>query len=131
MEQALAAILGFALVALIFWVPMEILRKAGYSRWWALLIPMTGFIGLVVFACADWPIHRELAWRRLAAGSGSERDRVLAQRYAIDLEQNGEWQQAIEVYETLSQRSPDKEEAEYAAKCIGRLRESLARSLDA
>jgi hypothetical protein len=127
--ELVGSALGIGLVVLIFWALTEMLHKAGYSRGWALLIPFTGFLGLFAFAFAEWPIHRELAWRRLAAGSGSERDLPLAQSYAVDLEKLGEWQRAIEVYETLIQRSPDKAEAEYVTNCIRRLREMLDGSI--
>lgn len=47
-----------AILFAIFLIPaILILRKAGYSGWWVLLyfIPLAGFIGLWVFALADWP----------------------------------------------------------------------------
>jgi len=124
----LAPILVIVAIVLLFWLPTEMLHKAGFSRWLGLLIPLTGYIAIIVFAFIEWPIHRELAWWRLAAGSPSEGDLPRAQSYAIDLEKRGEWQRAIEVYEVLAQRSPDKQEAEYAAKCASRLRAQLERS---
>lgn len=35
----------------------EVLRRAGYSRWWALvyILPLLNLIGLFVFAYSRWP----------------------------------------------------------------------------
>ena len=70
-------ILGFlllgALAVLAFWIPAEILHKAGFPRWIAVFIPFTGFIGLAIFAFIEWPVQRELAWLRMKAGAGFER----------------------------------------------------------
>jgi len=52
-----------ASAALIFWfVPIvKILRKAGYSGWWSvvILVPLLNFIMFWVFAFAQWPNLRE------------------------------------------------------------------------
>jgi hypothetical protein len=124
--ELLTPIFVLAFLVLAFWLPMEILHKAGFSRWWGVLIPLTGFLGVIIIAIIDWPIRRELAWRRLAAGSCSEEDIALAYSYAIQMEKQGDWKRAISVYETLAQRASDNQEAEYAGNCIVRLRERLA-----
>ncbi len=58
---------GALLIELIFLVvaivaAVKILPKAGYSAWFALLllIPLVGFVMILVFAFADWPIDKEL-----------------------------------------------------------------------
>ncbi len=40
--------------------PSLILRKAGFSGWWALLmlIPFVGYIAIWVFALTEWPIEK-------------------------------------------------------------------------
>ncbi|MCM2400816.1 hypothetical protein NBH20_06585 [Rhizobium sp. S153] len=51
------------LIAIAFWFLLfgwpisKILRKAGFSGWWVLLIfvPLANLIGLWVFATAQWP----------------------------------------------------------------------------
>jgi len=39
------------------WIYGRILNKAGYSRWWVLLVfvPIVNFIMIWVFAFAKWP----------------------------------------------------------------------------
>ncbi len=58
---------GAFLLELIFLVvaivaAVKILPKAGYSAWFALLllIPLVGFVMILVFAFADWPVDKEL-----------------------------------------------------------------------
>jgi len=46
----------------VYLLPMSgILRKAGYSGWWCLLmfLPIVNFIMLCVFATAKWPNLRD------------------------------------------------------------------------
>jgi hypothetical protein len=125
----LTSIVGFnlivALIVLIFWIPSEILHKAGFSRWWALLIPLTGFIGLAIFAYMEWPVRRELNWFRMKAGTFSVDLLPSVERYALDLERRGDWQEAAEVYEALSRRAPPGESADYYRNCMERLNERL------
>ncbi|KPF69042.1 hypothetical protein IP84_07655 [beta proteobacterium AAP99] len=47
-------LLVFALPAVLF---SRIVRRAGYSPWWALLglVPVIGVVALWVFAFLDWP----------------------------------------------------------------------------
>ena len=44
-------------VALSLWMTVRILRKAGYSGWWSLLIlvPALNIAMVWVFASSDWP----------------------------------------------------------------------------
>ncbi len=44
-------------VSLVVWVCGRILRKAGYSRWWSLILfmPIVNLVMLWVFAFAKWP----------------------------------------------------------------------------
>ena len=46
-----------AAVAMIIFPTAEILRKAGWSRWWAILaiIPTVNLIAFWVFAYSRWP----------------------------------------------------------------------------
>jgi len=45
------------ILALPIWIYGRILKKAGYSRWWVLLIfiPIVNIIMIWVFAFAKWP----------------------------------------------------------------------------
>ena len=48
-------------ILLIYLVPIiKILRKAGYSGWWCILlfIPLVNIVFLWIFAYADWPSLR-------------------------------------------------------------------------
>jgi len=43
----------------VFGIPVaRILRRAGYSRWWVLIVflPVLNLIGLWLFAYAHWPV---------------------------------------------------------------------------
>lgn len=117
----------FAIVflGLIFWIPSEILHKAGFARGWGFLIVFTGFLGLIIFALIEWPIHRELAWHRLRAGDSSGDNIASVERYAVDLEKCGEWKKAEEVFEELARRAPSAEVTDYYLSCLKRLHEKM------
>jgi hypothetical protein len=114
-----------ALVFMIFWVPAELLHKAGYSRWYAPLMLCPGFIGLIIFAVVDWPVQRELAWLRLKTGDPAGADVALVEKYAVGLEKRGEWKKAIEVLENLARTAGEGDGAgeEYYRGWIKRLHE--------
>ncbi len=69
---------GALLVEVVFLVvaivaAVKILPKAGYSAWYALLllIPVVGFVMIIVFAFADWPVDKELRhYRQGGYGAG-------------------------------------------------------------
>jgi hypothetical protein len=48
-------------LVVVVWPWTKILAKAGYSRWWALLVfvPLANIIGLWVFALANWPAIKD------------------------------------------------------------------------
>jgi predicted PurR-regulated permease PerM len=123
--QILGTFVGAALVGLIFLIPVEMLHKAGFSRWIALFIPFTAFIGLAIFAFIEWPIQRELAWLRLKTGMLSPELIPSVERYALELERRGEWKQAAEVYEHLSNIPSLEDNADYYRNCVKRLKEHL------
>jgi len=58
--------LGFPEIVILFiiiilvWLPIRIVRKAGYSGWWGLLmlIPILNLVPTYVFAFSNWPILR-------------------------------------------------------------------------
>jgi len=104
---------------------MELCRKAGYSRGLGLLLAVTFPVGYLVFVFVDWPVQRELGWRKLAMGDYSDRDLVLAQAHAVDLERRGDWEGAAAVYEKLAGQLPDSQEAEFAAGSANRLRDRM------
>jgi len=65
---ALVFELIFVVVAIV--AAVKILPKAGYSPWYALLllIPLVGFVMILVFAFADWPVDKELRHYRQGGG---------------------------------------------------------------
>jgi hypothetical protein len=117
-----------AVIVVLFWIPSEILHKAGFSRWLALLIPPTGFLGLAVFAWIEWPIEREVAWLRFKDGKSSEDLVAKVEAYAVDLEKRGDWSSAAAVYEELGRRVSSAESAEYYQNCVERLNQLRGKS---
>jgi hypothetical protein len=110
------------LVLVCAWFSGVILRKAGYSRAYGCLAPVLGPIALVVFALSEWPIQRELAWLRMKAGETTGHPIVSVEQHAFDLERQGEWARAVEVYEELTRRAADEPTAEYYRNNVARLR---------
>ena len=57
-------VLATVLSGLLLWlfVPIQILRKAGYSGLWAfvLFIPVVNVVMLLVFTFSEWPVQRAL-----------------------------------------------------------------------
>jgi hypothetical protein len=125
LETLAGLALGVGFLVLIIWVPARMLHRAGYSRWYALPILFTGYIGLIMFAVVEWPIQRELAWHRWKLGEPDDGGIARVEAYAIDLERRGEWKRAIEVYEELARRAPTVEGADYYRESSTRLRERM------
>lgn len=103
----------------------QVFAKAGFSRWYALLmlVPFVNLIWLLVFATLDWPIQKELSWRRLSDKEWDERDAERAISYAVDMERRGDWETAITVYEDVARHASNEQDAKYANNCILRLRD--------
>lgn len=57
LSAILVMALAVALVAFVYWLVVRVLRKAGYSGWWCLLmlVPFVNLIMIWVFAFAHWP----------------------------------------------------------------------------
>ena len=120
---AVTALCGLTILYLFFWIPSEILRKAGFARGWTFIIPLTGFLAVIVFALSDWPIQLELAWYRLRDGETSEATIASAEKYAVHLENAGDWRKAAEVFEELARRASTPDTSDYYRNCVKRLRE--------
>lgn len=56
----LIALLGFAAFVFFAWCYVRIIRRAGYSGWWALilLVPVVNLVMIWVFAFSTWPALR-------------------------------------------------------------------------
>lgn len=54
------------LLAFFIWCYAGVIRRAGYSGWWALMgfVPIGNLIMLGIFAVEEWPIRRELEYLR-------------------------------------------------------------------
>lgn len=52
-------LIGVAWAAFNVYLVVRIVRKAGYSGWWALagIVPIFGYIMLIVFAFSTWPVE--------------------------------------------------------------------------
>jgi hypothetical protein len=123
LSRVLACAMFLLMFGMAFWIPSEILRKAGFSRWLAILIPPTGFLGLAVLAFLDWPVEMELAWLRLKNGADPRKLIGLVENHAVLLEKRGDWSQAAEVYKELARNAPSEEQAGYYQNCLNRLKE--------
>ncbi|WP_142850607.1 DUF805 domain-containing protein [Telmatospirillum sp. J64-1] len=68
------AIFGFVFLVLAVWANIQILRKAGRSAWWALLMlfPLAYFIGVWIFAFSRWPREDQVASARDSFRSGDQ-----------------------------------------------------------
>ena len=64
---------SLAVLALWVVVPVQILRRAGYSGWWVLvlLVPVVNLAMVLRFAFTEWPVQRAL---REATGHGYAAD---------------------------------------------------------
>ncbi|MBB6430667.1 DUF805 domain-containing protein [Algisphaera agarilytica] len=122
-EFFLLALLA-AVIGLVF---ATIFRKAGYSPWWGALmfVPVVNLIWLIYFATSDWPILRELVFRRMDLGDASAEDNRTLIRAAYALEQQKRWEEAVRVYTAIAEH-PELASAEYAANCAQRLKERIA-----
>ena len=117
--------LAFAIaVVLVFGA---IFRKAGYSAWCGLLmlVPLINLIWLIYFAASLWPVHRELAFRRMDLDDSIPEDNKILIRAAAELEQHGRWDEAIRVYDAIASH-PELPSAHYAQSCAVRLRDRIA-----
>ncbi len=58
----LLSLLGFVLAVVFVIAYVQIVRRAGYSGWWILilLVPVLNVVMLLIFAYKEWPIQREL-----------------------------------------------------------------------
>ena len=58
----------------IIWIVagLKVLPKAGYSRWFAILliIPLVNLVMILIFAFADWPVDKELRNYRQGSFAG-------------------------------------------------------------
>jgi uncharacterized membrane protein YhaH (DUF805 family) len=52
---------GLAITVFMIWIYSLILRKAGMNPWLSLLmlVPVAGFVLLLILAFSEWPIERE------------------------------------------------------------------------
>lgn len=48
------------ILVLLWWSIVRIIRRAGYSGWWALvmLVPVVNIVFIWIFAFSKWPRHR-------------------------------------------------------------------------
>lgn len=124
----ISSLIALAIVFVIVTSCLELVHKAGFSRWYGLLILLTCFLGLTVLAWAQWPIHRELAWLRMKGSDAgvSDSQRELVEAYAVQLEKRGDWKQAIEVYEGLVANATTDEGEDYYRTCARKLIDRLA-----
>jgi hypothetical protein len=113
------------LVAIVIGVFASILGKAGYSRWYALLllVPILNILALLILAAREWPIEREVARLRLIAGESTDIDADIecVMSSAIVHEQKRQWGRALSMYNLVADKSTDARIRQYASECAQRL----------
>ena len=105
-----------------------IFRKAGYPSALGLLmlVPVVNIVAIVAFALLDWPIQRELAQRRLASGEKNQADASMLLTQATKLDQCGEWDKAVTLYELVANTMHGEPIARDATQLIEAVREKQA-----
>jgi len=65
----LVVYLAIAVVSIL--AAVKVATKAGYSGWWVLIavVPLVGFVMVLVFAFSDWPVLREVRMLRARASA--------------------------------------------------------------
>jgi hypothetical protein len=113
----LHTILYLITIAVCLGVTAVIFQKAGYSRIYTLLmlIPIVNLVWLVIFAASDWPVLREVSRRRLEAGEAADADAQRILSFATRLDQRGEWDSAVRLYDLITRSLPGTEIANDAA----------------
>ena len=102
---------------LMFWG--VIFSKAGYSGWLSLLmlIPVVNVVWLEV---------ARLRGQSPSEGPSDEDDELF--RKALNLDQRGEWAEAVALYEQIAEKLQGQQESEYAKNCAQQIREKMAQS---
>ena len=69
----LAIYLVFVVIGII--AAVKVVTKAGYSGWWVLItiVPLVGFVFILIFAFSTWPATRELEMLRAQVHGGGYR----------------------------------------------------------
>ncbi len=119
MEYAIGSCLW---ILVYLWASVTLVKKAGLSGWYVVLLvlPGIGVIGFFIVAFRDWPVVQEVRELRLRCRVGSEEDaRALLDR-AVRLEVKGFPEAASEKYELVVEGMPESESAKAAE---ARLRE--------
>ena len=68
---AILAVFYLVIIVVMLVATAQILKKAGYSAWWVLVmfVPLVNIVMYLVFAFSEWPVRRQL--RQLQGGPGS------------------------------------------------------------
>lgn len=124
MNEFIAIALWAIFLAVVIGIWGSILRRIGYSWWYALLlvVPIV-FISIIVIAAKVWPIERELARLRLMSGESADIDTDVESvlSYAITYEQKGQWDRAASLYHLAEDKSLSPQTKQYVRECLERL----------
>ena len=88
--------------------------------------------GWGIFVLLLWPIA--YPWYLIVRPKvlpGEEKGREEMYGKALKLDQRGDWSEAIALYERLADESQDRQDAEYARKCVLQIREKMKMASDA
>lgn len=121
----LIIVLGSAGLAIAIWA--AIFPKAGYPRWWAVLIiiPIANLVVLIILAAQEWPIHREMRDLRIRCGCGTEDDGQSLLKEGFRLERDGELEEALLKYQVVATSLKDTVAGQDAEISIETLRAEL------
>lgn len=103
----------------------EIFRKAGCPGCYGLLmaVPVINFVVLIAMVMMDWPVQRELSRLRLRLGEATPDDATRVLSEATQLEQRGDWNEAIALYQLVIEKSGVCELADTATRLAHGVRE--------
>ena len=122
--QAVIALLIVSVFVVLFGM---IFRGMGYSPATGVLmiIPLINLIWLVYLASSDWPIHRQLADLSGRDDRSPEDYLALMFKRAEMYERRGEYAEALNEFQLLSDELAGKPGAHFAAHCARRIRQRL------
>ncbi len=124
--------LAFVLLAVLLLVGIwaSILRKAGYSAWWALLtlLPPVGLLVLILLAVSDWPVRRKLRELRVRHGIADDEELQVYLSEGCRLDRRGEFAEAMVKYQEIATRFADRPAGRDARNYIVSLRAKMDRA---
>lgn len=102
-----------------------IAHKAGLPRNRGFLFAFVPAFGPILAALAPWPIHDWLTIHRIRSGVNDTKSLEDAVAIASRSELEGDWEDAIEIFERVAVADPNGPNAEYAKNRAKEIRERI------